>query len=255
MFIYENRTRQKFKNRQPVYGVISTSDDPQLAELFGLAGFDYYMLDAEHGLLDPAQVVNVIRACELVNMTPMVRIGPRDPKLVLQYLDAGMMGIMMPGLESVSDVKMLIDAIKYPPLGKRGLGITRASGYVAVGDKAVEYIDFANEQTMVITQFEDPALIDRFEEMISQPGLDAVVIGPRDLSLNMSFKNGPGHPEVQAMIERAIAVCKRANVVAGITAGTRANAEKEIARGMTMILGVAQTLVLAGSKEFLPEKR
>ena len=255
MFIRENRTKQKLKAGQPVYGVISTSEDPQLAELFGLAGFDYYMLDAEHGLLDPAQVISVIRACESVNMAPMIRIGPRDPKLVLQYLDAGMLGIMMPGLESAGDVKMLIDAVKYPPVGKRGLGLTRAAGYVALGDKGVEYIDFANEQTMVVTQFEDAALIDRFEEMISQPGLDAVVVGPRDLSLNMGFKDGPGHSEVQSMIERAIVVCEKANVAAGITAGTRADAAREVNRGMTMILGVAQTLIMAGSKEFLLDKR
>lgn len=254
MFIRENNTKKKLKAGQPVYGVISTSDDPQLAELFGIAGFDYYMLDAEHGLPDPAQVVNVIRACESVDMTPMVRIGSKDPKLVLQYLDAGMMGIMMPGLESASEVKMLIDAVKYPPLGKRGLGLTRASGYIATGEKAVEYIDFANEQTMVITQFEDPTLIDRFADMISQPGLDAVIVGPRDLSLNMGFKDGPSHPEVQSMIERAVAVCNKANVAAGITAGTRANAVNEVSRGMTMILGIAQTLILAGSKDFLPEK-
>src|SRR5512147_2289537 len=131
MFIQENRTRSKLKAGQPVYGVLSTSDDPQLAELFGLAGFDYYMLDAEHGLLDATQVVNVIRACERVNMTPMVRIGPKDPKLVLQYLDAGMMGVMMPGLETVDEIKMLVDAVRYPPTGKRGMGITRAFGYIA----------------------------------------------------------------------------------------------------------------------------
>ncbi len=123
MFIQENRAKLKLKAGQPAYGVISTSDDPQLAELFGLAGFDYYMLDAEHGLMDAAQVVNVIRACERVDMTPLVRIGSKDPKLVLQYMDAGMMGVMMPGLESVAEVKMLIDAVKYAPVGKRGMGI------------------------------------------------------------------------------------------------------------------------------------
>src|SRR5215510_1009478 len=171
MFIQENRTKRKLKSGQPAYGVLSTSDDPQLAELFGLAGFDYYMLDAEHGLMDAAQVVNVIRACERVNMTPMVRVGSKDPKLVLQYMDAGMMGVMMPGLESPAEVKMLVDAVKYAPVGKRGMGITRASGYVAVGKEAVDYINFTNDQTMVIPQFEDAALFDRFEEMISQPGV------------------------------------------------------------------------------------
>jgi len=252
MFIQENRTKLKLKAGQPAYGVISTSDDPQLAELFGLAGFDFYMLDAEHGLLDFAQVANVIRACERVNMTPLVRVGSKDPKLVLQYLDAGMMGVMMPGLESAEDIKMLVEAVKYPPLGKRGMGLTRASGYVAVGDEGVDYINFANEQTMVIPQFEDAALLDGFEEMISQPGVDVVVVGPRDLSLNMGFLDGPNHPEVQEMIAKVVAICKRTGVSAGITAGSRADSAKQVNRGMTMILAIAQTVIHAGSKEFLP---
>ena len=147
---------------------------------------------------------------------------------------------------------MLIDAVKYPPLGKREMGITRASGYVAVGDKAVEYINFSNEQVMVIPQFEDPTLIDSFEEMISQPGVDTVVIGPRDLSLNMGFPDGPNHPEVQEMIDRVVAICKKANVSVGITAGTRADAARQVTRGATMILAIAQFVITAGSKEFLP---
>jgi len=253
MFIQENRTRTKLKAGQPAYGVLSTSDDPQLAELFGLAGFDYYMLDAEHGLLDAAQVVNVIRACERVNMTPMARVGSKDPKLVLQYLDAGMMGIMMPGLETADEIKMLVDAVKYPPLGKRGMGLTRASGYIAVGNEAVDYINFSNEQTMVIPQFEDASLIDRFEQMLSQPGVDAVVIGPRDLSLNMGFPDGSNHPEVQDMIDKVVGICKRSGVAAGITAGSRADSARQVARGVTLVLAIAQWVIATGSKEFLPE--
>ena len=148
---------------------------------------------------------------------------------------------------------MLIDAVKYPPLGKRGMGITRASGYVVVGNEAVDYIDFSNEQTMVIPQFEDAALLDRFEEMISQPGVDAVVIGPRDLSLNMGFPDGPGHPEVQEMIDRVVAICKKTGVAAGITAGSRADSAKQVARGATLILAIAQLVIAAGSRDFLPE--
>ncbi|MEO5886535.1 MAG: aldolase/citrate lyase family protein, partial [Anaerolineales bacterium] len=187
MFIQPNKTKAKLKGGQPAFGVISTSDDPQLAELFGIAGFDYYMLDAEHGLIDPVQAVNVIRACERINMTPMVRIGPKDPKLVLQYLDAGMLGIMMPGLETMEEVKMLVDAVKYAPLGKRGLGFSRASGHMSYTSSAPEYINFSNEQTMVIIQFEDDKLLEVLPELCTVEGLDACIIGPRDLSLNMGF--------------------------------------------------------------------
>jgi 4-hydroxy-2-oxoheptanedioate aldolase len=186
-------------------------------------------------------------------MTPMMRIGPKDPKLVLQYLDAGMMGVMMPGLETPAEIKMLIDAVKYPPIGRRGMGLARASAYIAVGKEAVDYIDFSNEQTMVIPQFEDAALIDRFEEMISQPGVDAVVIGPRDLSLNMGFPDGPDHPGVQEMIDRVIAICRKMAVAAGITAGSRADSAIQVGRGATMILAIAQSVISAGSREFLPE--
>jgi len=252
MFIQENRTKRKLRAGQPVYGVLSTSDDPQLAELFGLAGFDFYMLDAEHGLMDAVQVVNVIRACERVNTTPLIRIGSKDPKLVLQYMDAGMMGVMMPGLESAAEIRMLFDAVKYSPVGKRGMGFARAAAYGALGQEAIDYINFTNEETMVIPQFEDAALIDRFEEMLSQPEVDVVVIGPRDLSLNMGFPDGPNHPEVQEMIDRVIALCKRKGVAAGITAGTRADAAHQVARGARMIIAPAQAVILSGSKEFLP---
>jgi 4-hydroxy-2-oxoheptanedioate aldolase len=249
MFIHPNKTKAKLKAGTPAFGVISTSDDPQLAELFGLAGFDYYMLDAEHGLIDPAQAVNVIRACELTGITPMVRIGSKDPKIVLQYLDAGMMGIMMPGLETVEEVQMLVDAVKYAPLGKRGLGLSRASGYSATP----EYVNFSNEETMVIIQFEHDKLMDVFPLLCSVKGVDACMIGPRDLSLNMGFPDGPNHPEIQSVIDKAIGVMKETDIIAGITAGTRAEAENQIQRGARMILAGAQSLVLAGSKGFLPE--
>lgn len=251
MFIQENKTKNKLNRGEPVYGVISASDDPQLTELFGLAGFDYYMLDAEHGLLDPAQVVNVIRACERAGITPLVRIGSKDPKLVLQYLDAGMMGVMMPGLETRSEMQMLVEAVKYPPAGRRGVGLSRASAYMAYSDEAPDFIAFSNAQTLVIPQFEDPALLEKFDEVFTVPGVDAVMIGPRDLSLMMGFPDGPNHPEVQAMIAQVISACQRNGLAAGITAGTHAQAQQQVARGAHMILVPAQTLILSAARDFL----
>jgi 2-keto-3-deoxy-L-rhamnonate aldolase RhmA len=89
--------------------------------------------------------------------------------------------------------------------------------------------------------------------MISLPGVDAVVVGPRDLSLNMGFPDGANHSEVQMMIDRAVSICKKQNVAIGITAVSRADAAKQVARGMTMIVAIAQVVVAAGSREFLPE--
>jgi 4-hydroxy-2-oxoheptanedioate aldolase len=90
--------------------------------------------------------------------------------------------------------------------------------------------------------------------MCAVDGVDACIIGPRDLSLNMGFPDGPNHPEVQTVIDQAIAIMKNANISAGITAGARADAAKQVARGANMILAAAQILVFSASKEFLPEK-
>jgi len=161
----------------------------------------------------------------------------------------------MPGLESVDEVKMLVDAVKYQPIGKRGMGISRASAYSAYsGTSAPKYIKFANENTMVIIQFEDEKLLPNFKAMCAVDGVDACMIGPRDLSLNMGFLDGPNHSEVQSVIDQAISIMRHANISAGITAGTRADAAKQVARGANMILAASQLLILSASKEFLPEK-
>lgn len=251
MLIQPNRLQQKLQNGEPAFGVISTSDDPQLAELFGLAGFDYYVLDAEHGLPDPHQAVNVIRACERANMTPLIRLGPKDPKLILPYLDAGMMGVIMPDLRTPADVRRLVEAVKYPPMGRRGAGVSRASGYMAYSGTAARYIEFSNQQTLVIPQFEDASLLPHFAEIFAQPHVDGVLIGPRDLSLNMGFADGPNHPEVQHMIDSVLQQCRHHHLAAGITAANHAEAQDWIARGAKLILGIAQVLILNGAKTLL----
>ncbi len=122
-------------------------------------------------------------------------------------------------------------------------------------NEGAEYVEFSNQETMVIIQFEDDKLLEKFPALCAVEGLDACMIGPRDLSLNMGFPDGPNHSEVHSVIDKAIRVMKKSGIVAGITAGTRADAENQIKRGATMILAGAQSLVLAGSKSFLPVER
>ena len=96
----DNKTKTKLQQNQPVFGVISGVTDPKIAELIGLNGFDYYMMDAEHGPIAPALAVNIVRACEVVGITPLARGSLKDAKAILPYLDVGGMGVMMPGLET-----------------------------------------------------------------------------------------------------------------------------------------------------------
>lgn len=253
--IRENKTKAKLRRGEPVFGVISGSADPMLAELIGLAGFDYYLLDAEHGGIGPADAANVARACDLTGVTPLVRVGQHDPKLVLQYLDAGMMGVMMPGLETADEVRALVAAVKYPPQGKRGLGMARAADYMLGNFQQADYVAFANEHTLVWPQFEDANLLPALSEMAAVPGVDGVVIGPRDLALAMSYSDGPEHAEVQRVIDEAIAVLNRAGVPAGITAASGAAARRQLQRGARILLNAVPSLIRQSAREFLEEAR
>jgi 4-hydroxy-2-oxoheptanedioate aldolase len=248
--IRENKTRARLKRGEPVFGVISNSADPMLAELIGLAGFDYCMLDAEHGGVSPSDAANFVRACELTDMTPLVRVGQRDAKLVLQYMDSGMLGVMMPGLETADDVRALVAAVKYPPLGRRGLGMVRAADYMLGDFRQADYVAFANEQTLVWPQFEDPKLLPVLPAWAAVPGVDGIVIGPRDLSMAMGHYDGPEHAEVQRVIDEVIVALNRAGVPAGITAATGEAARKQLQRGARILLNAVPSLIQSGAREF-----
>lgn len=249
----ENKTKTKLKQGQPVYGVLSSSPDPYLAELIGLVGFDYYMLDAEHGPLTPADAVNVARACDAVDMTPLVRVGQFDMKLVLQYLDAGMMGIMMPGLRTAVQIQKFVQGIKYPPDGNRGFGPGRSASYM-LGTPAEQaaYIAQANEQILILPQFEEVGLLKLLPELTAVPGIDGFVIGPRDLAMSMGYADTANHPAVQQRIDDAVHIIRQAGLWVGITAGNQTAAQQQIVRGATIILTTVPVLIQAGTHQMLP---
>lgn len=251
----ENKTKTKLNQGQPVYGVLSSSPDPYLAELIGLTGFDFYMLDAEHGPLTPADAVNVARACDAVDVTPLVRVGPFDMKLVLQYLDAGMLGIMMPGLTTAVHIQQFVQGIKYPPDGTRGFGPGRSAEYM-LGTPAEQaaYVAQANEQVLILPQFEEIGLLEKLPELTAVPGVDGFVIGPRDLALSMGYADSANHPEVQQRIDEAIQTIRQAGLWVGITAGNQTFAQQQIERGATIILTTVPGLIQAGARQMLPPK-
>jgi len=247
----ENKTKSKISRGEPVFGVISAVSEPMIAEMIGLAGFDFYIADGEHGPITPAQAVHIVRACEAVSVTPLVRVGPKDPKLVLQYLDAGMTGVVMPGLETVAEIKMLVSAVKYPPLGRRGMGYGRVVDYYIGSTPMSDHITSANANNLVLPQFEDVNLLARLPEMALVDGVDGFVIGPLDLSLSMGFIDGPGHHEVQDVIDQAIKIIRDAGLWVGITASTGEAALAQIERGAQMVINSLPNLINRSSRSFL----
>lgn len=246
-----NQLKKRIAEGKTCFGVIAPTVDPIICEYIGLNGFDYYMIDGEHGGITASDITNLVRACELTGCTPLARIRSVDSKLILQFMDAGVMGVMMPTINTVEDVKQLVSAIKYPPIGNRGLGPIRAADYMQGTMSQLEYVQFANEQTLVMPQVETLACVENLEAMCQIKEVDGFIIGPRDLAMSMGFYDGPKHPEVQEMLDKIFKIILDNGKFFGTVAGTAEQAQGLIDKGASMILNSVQGLIKLQSKAFL----
>ncbi|MFW6116290.1 MAG: HpcH/HpaI aldolase family protein [bacterium] len=251
----ENLVKRKLRNGEPVFGVIAPNSDPVIAEVIGHLGFDFYMMDGEHGAIGAGQAQEIVRACEATGITPLARVRSSDMKLILQFLDAGVMGVMMPGLMNARDVRAFVEAVKYPPLGRRGLGPIRAADYMMGPMPQEEYITFSNDQTLVLPQFEDVQALESLGEMVQVEGVDAFVVGPRDLAMSMGFYDGPGHPEVREVIDQVFDIVLGAGLDLGTVAGTGDAAKALVERGARMCINSVANLIKSSAKPFLEQAR
>lgn len=247
----ENQLKNRIANGGAGLGVISPTLDPIICEYIGLLGMDFYMLDAEHGAITASDVTNMVRACELRNCTPLARIRSVDAKLILQYMDAGIMGVMMPSIETVDDVKKLVEAIKYPPMGIRGLGPVRAADYMQGEMSQADYVAFANEQTLVLPQIETLQCVKNLPEMCKVDGVDGFIIGPRDLAMSMGYYDGPGHDEVKKVLNEIFETIKASDKWFGTVAGNADQAKTLIQKGASMVMNSVQGLIKASGTAFL----
>lgn len=246
----ENILRSRLQEGKTAYGVITPNTDPTLCEYIGLAGMDFYIMDAEHGPLTLSEVTHMIRACESVGITPLARINSLDEKMILQYFDAGIMGVMMPGTNTVEDCKKLVRAVKYYPQGDRGLGPVRASNYMAGKMNQQQYIEFSNAQTLVFPMIETMQCIDNLEAMCEVPGVDGFILGPRDLALSMGFTDGPAHAEVKAIVDKAIQIVTSKGKYFGTVAATAEQAKELSDKGVRLLLNSVQGLLTSAIKAF-----
>jgi 4-hydroxy-2-oxoheptanedioate aldolase len=251
----ENVLKSRLKNGQAVFGVLTPIYDPAVVEVIGHLGFDFYMMDCEHGSGGPVQAEHLVRACETVGITPLARVRSTDPKLVLQFLDTGVMGVMMPGIVDADDVKRLVEAVKYPPLGRRGIGPVRANDYLLGPMSQADYVPFSNEQTLVLPQIETLEAVNNLDRLVRVEGVDGFIVGPRDLSMAMGFYDGPAHPEVREVMDHVFQTVRGASLFVGTTAGTGEDAKSLIERGARIILPSVSGLLKVGAASFLGTAR
>jgi 4-hydroxy-2-oxoheptanedioate aldolase len=204
---------------QPVAGVIISSADEQLVEVLGLSGFDYVMIDCEHGHMSVRECETLVRAAEAVGVTPVVRVPHNSPDLILRHLDTGAQGIVIPQVNTADDARRAVNAVYYHPLGERGLAGTRAANFGLTGSLA-DYTVTANRELAVIALIENARALDELPEILQVEGLTAVTIGPADLSQSLGHPGDRHHADVEAAIDRIITTAIEAGVPVGINTST-----------------------------------
>jgi 4-hydroxy-2-oxoheptanedioate aldolase len=212
-----NPLKEKLLSGKPVVGSFVNLPSPAAVEVLGLLGFDFVIIDTEHGVSDLESCEHMVRAAEVSGIVPLVRVPPTLPQAAARYLDAGALGVQVPLVSSREEAQAVVSAVKYPPLGRRGLAAVRASGF-GIPRPLGEYVQQANQETLVVVQVETRQALERAAEIINVEGVDVVFLGPTDISSSLGYPGQTGHPEVLAAIERAGKEAKAAGVVTGTIA-------------------------------------
>jgi 4-hydroxy-2-oxoheptanedioate aldolase len=227
-----------------VVGVIVKMPAAASVEMCAAAGFDFVVLDAEHGGGEMLELEHHIRAAESFGIPALVRVGYNDPAEILHALDAGAVGIIVPHVCTAADARAAVQAAHYPPLGRRGLALTTRAGRHTFTDLRA-HLARARSDTLVIVQVEDAEAFEHVREVAATPHVDVVFLGPTDLSLSLGHPGAFDHPVVAEAVETFIEAVRREG---GAALGTFARDEADTlswrARGASFIF-LAATLLFA----------
>jgi 2-keto-3-deoxy-L-rhamnonate aldolase RhmA len=211
----ENTLKQRLYAGKPAFGVMCTFPSPPVVEMLGHLGFDWILLDNEHGSITVDTAEACIAAAELSGMPPIVRPVGNKPEIIAPFLDRGAWGVQVPHVNTADEARAAVDAVKYAPEGHRGIfSGGRPAGYGFKGTTA-EYAKEANRNTLVCLMLEEVEAIENLPDLVKVPGVDVYFIGSGDLSQSMGYTGQQAHPEVQAMMERGVKIITGAGRIAG----------------------------------------
>jgi 4-hydroxy-2-oxoheptanedioate aldolase len=210
----KNNLREVLKVGKNVFGPFMKFTDPAAVEIMGFAGFDFVIIDAEHGPISMQNAQNMIRAAETANITPVIRVANNDEALILRALDIGAQGIEIPQINSKSQALKAVRSVKYAPQGERGVcRYVRAANYSSMNK--FEYFKSANNETMIIAHIEGVEGINNLDEILSVPGIDVIFIGPYDLSQSLGIPGEVNNPLVTEKMKEVVLKCKENKVSVG----------------------------------------
>ncbi|MGO8722866.1 MAG: HpcH/HpaI aldolase family protein [Acidimicrobiales bacterium] len=227
----ENALRGIWQQGGAALGGWLTVPSAMSAEIFANCGFDWVCVDMQHGLIDEADMIRMLQGISSTETVPLVRVPRNEAGIIGKCLDAGAWGVIVPMVCSRAEAQAAVSACRYAPVGIRSYGPLRANYYAGF-----DYFERANDEVLCVVMVETRGAVADVEEIVSVPGVDAVYIGPADLSVTLGLPPGPDNSDAafSAALDRVLDACRRHHVVPGI-AGNASTAGKRLAQGFRLV--------------------
>lgn len=250
----KNKTKERLKAGETVLGCFLRYPSASLVEVLGYQPWDFLVFDAEHGNIEPADCENMVRAAELQDVTPIVRVTTNQPQIILRLMDTGAQGLHVPWINTAAEAESVVRWTKYYPRGIRGLAGIRAADYGLKGTFG-DYVETSNRESLVVIHIETIDAVDQLPEIIKIDGIDVIFIGPTDLSHSLGVPGQPGHPTVQAAIDRIVETVSKTDKALGIMVPNAQAAQQWRARGARYITVGFESLLMPAARDYLEKVR
>jgi 4-hydroxy-2-oxoheptanedioate aldolase len=239
-----NTVKEKWSRGEVAIGGWLAINSSFSAEIMAHQGFDWLCVDTQHGATDYAQALTMLQAISTTPTMPFARVPWNEPSIIMKFLDAGAYGIIVPMIETKEDAQKAVWAMRYPPQGMRSSGPFRAALYAGAG-----YQDECNEQLVLALMIETPKALENLDEIASVPGVDALYIGPSDLSQALGLgprynADNPKHAETVLKIRDA---ALRHGKIPGVHTSGSALTNRYIREGFKMVMLTADTGCMAAA--------
>jgi 4-hydroxy-2-oxoheptanedioate aldolase len=231
-----NKVKQIWREGKPAVGAWLSIPSGFSAEVMAHTGVDWLCIDMQHGCIDYSDVVPMLTAISTTDVTPFVRVPWNEPSVIMKVLDAGAYGVIVPMVSNKEEAEKAVAACRYPPSGMRSNGPNRALLY-----GGADYQKHSDKEMACVVMIETVEGIEKMEEIISTPGVDAAYIGPTDLALALGLAPVMDNddPKHVATVNKMLEICKKHNVVAGIHTGSSKFTQRYIDQGFQMVMLVA----------------
>lgn len=214
--------KARFAKGEPAFGMSIMFPSPQFVEMAAPLGFDWVLIDCEHGSISVESAEALIMAADATGLTPIVRPPSKAAREISQVMDLGAMGVQVPHVITADDARAAVAAVKYHPQGTRSMAAgIRAQGY-GLGSGAKDYVAAANRETLVCIQIEDEEALENVDAILDVEGIDVFFIGPSDLSQSMGFPGNQKAPPVAEAIDATLEKIVAAGKTPGMPAATDA---------------------------------